>query len=197
MISLIDESAKSERSLITSRLPVYEALTLCNERSVAVLRQCQSTTSPRSCPRCSTVEGAASSTQSLVVTETLTVNGQTTTLTLSGPTSTYTQAISVISAASTTCGAVTVTDEYPDQVGLAIADIPFPEVPAAPLSYVTAYIEHFSTEAVKKLVEKPTSSTNRMTPKRLRKLQADQFATARCRRDTERTYISLRRRPTA
>jgi hypothetical protein len=35
---------------------------------------------------------------------------------------------------------------------------------------VTAYIEHFSTEAVKKLVEKPTSSTNRTSPKRLRKL---------------------------
>jgi hypothetical protein len=115
---------------------------------VAMLRQCQSTTSPRSCPLCSTVGGAASSTQSLVVTETLTINGQTATLTLSGPTSTYTRAISVVSAASTTCGAVTVTLEYPDQVGLAIADLPSPEVPAAPLSYVTAYIEHFSIEAV-------------------------------------------------
>jgi hypothetical protein len=166
LIALIYGSAKSERSLIMSRLPVYEALTLCNERSVAVLRQYQSITSPRSCPLCSIVGDAASSTQSLLVTETLTINGQTTTLTLSGPTSTYTQAISVVSAASTTCGAVTVTD----QVGLAIADLPSPELPAAPLFYVTAYIEHFSTEAVKKLVEKPTSSTNRTSPKRLRKL---------------------------
>ena len=197
MISLIDESAKSERSLITSRLPLYEALTLCNERSVAVLQQCQSTTSPRSCPLCSTVGGAASSTQSLVVTETLTINGHLHPL----PSLDLQAHIPKRSQSSTQllplCGAVTVTDEYPDQVGLAIADFPSPEVPAAPLSYVTAYIEHFSTEAVKKLVEKPTSSTNRTTPKRLKKLQADQFATARCRRDTERTYISLRRRTTA
>ena len=71
------------------------------------------------------VGGAASYTQSLVVTETLVINGQTTTLTLSGPTNTYTQAISVVSAASTTCGAVTVTVTLP-----------------APLSYVTAYMEH-------------------------------------------------------